>query len=200
MPHRRQTVNDANIPQSFFYEASLKAPYAIAAIGIDSKFLWVNEAFCKLTGYAEVELTTLSWPDITFQEDIGSDLLEVNKVLKGETNHYTLTKKYIKKNGDLLDIELLVYRYPPEGDVLMFIAYVGSLMTTDVYIKKVIVELSEMKEKYNNCIKEFEDPNRLFKLIKNAVTANWGIITTVFSVVTAVVGWICSILMKEIFK
>lgn len=184
------------IPDGFFQEAVLKAPYAIAAVSLDGKFLFVNHHFSVLTGYSGVELKSLTWMDITHHEDIGADLLEVAKIVNGTTPYYTMTKRYIKKNGDVIDIELTVYRYPPDGEILMFIAYIKDIMTADVYIKKLTTEVEGLKTECLQFKKDLDDPNRIFSLFKRAIIANWGTITIIFGAIGTVGGWIISLLTK----
>lgn len=188
-----------SVPEGFYHEAVLKAPYAIAAISLDGKFLFVNHFFSVLTGYSNTELKTLSWMDITHHEDIGADLLEVNKVRSGENALYMMTKKYIKKSGDIIDVELVVHRYPPDGDVLILLAYVKDIMTADTYIKKLTHEIEDLKCKcvlFSGMINEINDPNRIFRMLKSAVIANWGVITVTFGVISTIIGWVVTMLAK----
>jgi PAS domain S-box-containing protein len=74
----------------------------IVVVSKNFKFLQVNEAFCKMTGYTETELQEKTFQDITFPEDrqVGGDI--VQKVISGEMESFHLEKRYVHKNGTII--------------------------------------------------------------------------------------------------
>jgi PAS domain S-box-containing protein len=75
------------------------APVAIAHNGLDGRFEYVNRAFCELVGYTADELWTKTWEEITHPDDVEADRSLCDRVLSGELSHYTLEKRYIRKDG-----------------------------------------------------------------------------------------------------
>jgi PAS domain S-box-containing protein len=59
-----------------------------------------------MLGYTEQELTKLSFPDITHPEDVKKDLENAPKLVKGEIDEYRTQKRYIKKNKEIIWIDL----------------------------------------------------------------------------------------------
>ncbi|MCA9385524.1 PAS domain S-box protein [Candidatus Dojkabacteria bacterium] len=64
------------------------------------EYVRVNSAFAIMTGYSQKELLSLSFTDITHEEDI--DLIYFNELITGKRLYYTRTKRYVKKNGKTL--------------------------------------------------------------------------------------------------
>ena len=91
-----------------FQRVFADGPVAMALVGDDYRFAEVNEAFCRLTGYDAAELTRLSFTDITHPADRDMDLRLARDVFGGEIEGYTLDKRYIRKDGEVIWISLTV--------------------------------------------------------------------------------------------
>lgn len=64
----------------------------------DGRFLKVNRAFCKLTGYSEHELYNMSFIDLTHPDDIDPSLKGKKDLETGEKSAVRLEKRYIRKD------------------------------------------------------------------------------------------------------
>ncbi|MFA6463438.1 MAG: PAS domain S-box protein [Candidatus Paceibacterota bacterium] len=82
--------------------------YGVILTGSDSKFFKVNPAFCKMLGYTEEELIGKKFSEITHAENIKTDTESVPKMISGEIPYYHTEKRYIKKNGQEIWVNLLV--------------------------------------------------------------------------------------------
>jgi PAS domain S-box-containing protein len=94
-------------------EARFEATFEQAAMGIallapDGRWLRVNPALCRIVGYSEAELMTLSFQDLTFPDDLDIDLDRVGQLLAGTIPSYTLEKRYLRKQGDIVWSNLTV--------------------------------------------------------------------------------------------
>jgi PAS domain S-box-containing protein len=92
-------------------EARLAATYNHALVGIgevnrDGRFIRTNEQFCRISGYTAEELSELSLFDLTHPEDLERDLELFEKQWTSEIDDYTLEKRYIRKDGGTIWIEL----------------------------------------------------------------------------------------------
>jgi PAS domain S-box-containing protein len=87
----------------------------MACVAKDGKFIWVNQAFELLVGYSLAELIHKKWQDITVQEDVGGDLASARAILDGETDSYTISKRYRHKRGHEVAVQLTVWRFPPSA-------------------------------------------------------------------------------------
>ncbi len=98
-------TDEANIRFQGTFE---QAAVGIAHVGLDGKFNLVNQKLCEIVGYGRDEFGSLRFQDITFPADLDVDLALVNKVLNDEIQTYTLEKRYIKKSGLTVWINLTV--------------------------------------------------------------------------------------------
>lgn len=92
-------------------EDRFRAMFDQAAVGInqvslDGQFMLVNPAFCALTGYSADELINMTFQEITHPEDLAIDLGHSQRVLTKEINGYVLEKRYIRKDGSVIWVNL----------------------------------------------------------------------------------------------
>ena len=83
-------------------------PVAMALVGDDFRLSHVNDAFCALTGYGAQELAELTFADITHPDDVDADLRLARRVFAGEVKSYSIDKRYIRKDGQVIWIALSV--------------------------------------------------------------------------------------------
>ncbi len=84
------------------------AAVGVAHVAEDGHWLRVNRRLCEITGYGEDELLGRSFQDITHPDDLEADLAQVDEVLSGRSNTYTLEKRYVRKDGRPVWVELTV--------------------------------------------------------------------------------------------
>jgi PAS domain S-box-containing protein len=82
------------------------APVAVAHNAMDGRFEYANQAFCDLVGYTHDELRAKTWPEITHPDDLDQDLALGQRVLTNQQPNYTLEKRYIRKDGSIVWVEL----------------------------------------------------------------------------------------------
>lgn len=176
---------------SFYKEACENVPYGVAAIDADGRFIWVNYFFTLLTGYSEAELKDRTWMEITDIQDIGPNALEVQRILNGDSDHYTLQKKYVQKGGKKIPVILHIYKYPDKGDFVLFLVFVGANGNSDMYVKNLEEQLSLMQNKIDTIMSQIDNPA---ELIIKAVRTYWWLITAIGTVASAIISWIINIL------
>ncbi len=92
-------------------EARFRAMFDQAAVGItlvamDGQFLQINPAFCEITGYSHEELIQMNFQEITHPDDLEVDWDYARRVLAKEINGYSLEKRYIRKDGAIIWVNL----------------------------------------------------------------------------------------------
>lgn len=92
-------------------EARLSATYNHALVGIgevdrDGRFQRANEQFCAITGYSLDELRSLTLFDITHADDHEQERALFDAQWTGDGQGYRLEKRYIRKDGKTIWIEL----------------------------------------------------------------------------------------------
>ena len=68
----------------------------------EGRFLAINSAFCKFTGYSEAELLTMKIQNITHPDDLHNTSENRRRLLIGETNFYQVEKRCITKSGEAI--------------------------------------------------------------------------------------------------
>jgi PAS domain S-box-containing protein len=95
----------------------------LAITSLDKGWLEVNEHLCQILGYSETELREKTWVELTHPDDLAADLAQFQRVLAGEQDGYTLEKRFIRKDGTVVSVNLGVacVRHP-DGAPHYFVA------------------------------------------------------------------------------
>jgi PAS domain S-box-containing protein len=65
--------------------------------------LEVNDELCRILGYERSELLQKSWAEMTHPDDLAADVAQFNRVMAGEIDGYALDKRWIRKDGRVID-------------------------------------------------------------------------------------------------
>jgi PAS domain S-box-containing protein len=105
-----------------------EAPIGMALLHLDGHFVRVNRVLCEIVGYRAEELTGLTFQAITHPEDLDVDLALAGQLHRGEIPRYQLEKRYVRKDGAIVDIMLSgsILR-DPSGQPQYFIAQVEDI-------------------------------------------------------------------------
>ncbi|MEO8204810.1 MAG: PAS domain S-box protein [Chthoniobacterales bacterium] len=115
----------------------------MALVSREGYFLQVNPALCRIVGYTVDEMLAVKFQQITFPEDTPYDLANLERLLRGESESYSMEKRYIHKEGHLVWVNLTVTAVHHEGGkVKHFVAQVQEI--TDR--KKFELELLRAKD------------------------------------------------------
>jgi PAS domain S-box-containing protein len=85
-----------------FRSAFEYAVIGMALVGVDGRWLQVNQVLCDITGYAEHELLATTYQAITHPDHHETDRVRIQRVLAGEIHSYQIEKRYISKNGEVI--------------------------------------------------------------------------------------------------
>ncbi len=94
-------------------QAHFRAWFELPLVGIcitspTKGWLEVNEHLCTMLDYERNELVQLSWVELTHPEDLAADLVQFERVLRGESEGYSLEKRFLRKGGEPFPVELAV--------------------------------------------------------------------------------------------
>lgn len=94
-------------------EALFKATFEQAAVGIAhvsplGSWLRVNQRLCEIVGYSRDELMLMTFQDVTHPDDLDADLQYVQKMLNMEIDTYSMEKRYFRKDGNIVWVNLTV--------------------------------------------------------------------------------------------
>lgn len=119
------------------------APIGMCTVGLDGSFLMVNKALCRIVGYSQAELLALDFQTITHPDDLEADLGLLQAVLRGDRNSYKMEKRYIRKDGVVVWIQLTVALIrDDDGAPLHFISQIEDITER----KQAETELREVNE------------------------------------------------------
>lgn len=79
-----------------YFESSL---IGIAITSPDKRWLEVNDCLCRLLGCSRDDLRNLSWLELTHPEDRASDVRQFDRLVAGEIDHYSLDKRFLRRDG-----------------------------------------------------------------------------------------------------
>jgi PAS domain S-box-containing protein len=79
-----------------------RAGVGMAHLGVDGRWLRVNEPLCEILGYDADELLALRFHDVTHPDDLGADLAQFARLVAGETPSFSIEKRYIRKDGTVI--------------------------------------------------------------------------------------------------
>jgi PAS domain S-box-containing protein len=85
-----------------------QAAVGVAHVGLDGRWLRVNDKVCEITGYTRKELSRLTFQDITHLDDLQKDLDNLDQLLAGDIRTYSTEKRYLRKDGSIVWINLTV--------------------------------------------------------------------------------------------
>ncbi|MEW5802009.1 MAG: PAS domain S-box protein [bacterium] len=94
-------------------EVHFRSTFEQAAVGIahvspEGRFLKLNQRFCDLVGYTQEEMLAFTFQDITHPDDLFIDLENMNQVLEGKIKTYSMEKRYLRKDGSVVWVNLTV--------------------------------------------------------------------------------------------
>ena len=97
-------------------------------VGLDRKYLCVNEAFCRMTGFNERELLELGVEQRTHRDDLEKSAQLLNQLLDGEFNSIQMERRYLHKDGHEIPTRVGVSLVrDKDGEPLHFVAHIQDL-------------------------------------------------------------------------
>lgn len=172
----RQRIEEALRESEQQFRATFQqAAVGIAHVGIDGRWLLVNQRFCDIVGYTFGELQLLTFQDITYPEDLTDDLNYVDQILAGEIQTYTLEKRFFCKNHSLVWISLTVSLVRDNsGNPKYFISVIEDISDRQRSQEQIRASLREkevlLKEVYHRVKNNFQVISSLLSLQSEYIT------------------------------
>jgi PAS domain S-box-containing protein len=94
--------------QGLFENAFSNAPIGMALIDMDGRWLQVNNALCRITGYAESELKAKTLRSLIHPDDIDPDVSLSRQLLDGKVPSYQAEKRCIHAWGHFVWVTMTV--------------------------------------------------------------------------------------------
>ncbi|MFA4932544.1 MAG: PAS domain S-box protein [Caldisericia bacterium] len=103
-------------------EMQFRALSEQAAIGVTKtetatgKYVFVNQRFADIVGYTRDKLLTMDFHQLTDPDDLADDLDNVGRLVKSELHEYSMEKRYQRKDGKSIWVNLTVSPLWEEGE------------------------------------------------------------------------------------
>lgn len=91
----------------------------VTVLGKTQHFTAANSTFQTMVGYTEDELKKLTPLDITPAGDREANRVVLKELQRGKRQHYELTKRLQRKDGEVIWVQLYVFGIPDQGAVGM---------------------------------------------------------------------------------
>jgi diguanylate cyclase (GGDEF)-like protein/PAS domain S-box-containing protein len=92
----------AHEAQEFFRCSFEQAPIGMTVIGLDGRYVRVNDAFCAMVGYSRQQLTGQLRERITHHDDVAADHDARQALLAGDATSDRREKRYVDASGQVI--------------------------------------------------------------------------------------------------
>lgn len=92
----------AGLAERDFEAAFHASPHGVAIVGLDGRFLLVNQKLADIVGYPKDQLVDLTFQEITHPDDLDADLAQMGALVAGEIDSYEMEKRYYTREGRLI--------------------------------------------------------------------------------------------------
>ncbi|MGN6527307.1 MAG: PAS domain S-box protein [Burkholderiaceae bacterium] len=103
---RKQAEEVARSAEERFRVTVQEAPVGVVHTSLDGRVRFANAEFCRMLGYSPDEIAARTWQELTHPDDIEADLALAQRTLAGGLPHYTIEKRYLRKDGRALWVKL----------------------------------------------------------------------------------------------
>jgi PAS domain S-box-containing protein len=105
---RKQAEEALRQSEERFRSVFENSPVGLLLITPDYRIMKANESFRRMLGYSETELEFLNPLDFTYPEDLDENRRRGEALFAGELSGYTLEKRFLKKNREIIWTNLRV--------------------------------------------------------------------------------------------
>ena len=121
-------------------------------VDIQGRFMEVNEAYRRMSGYNEQELLTMSISDLEVAETPADTAAHMQKVMtQGEDRFETLHRR---KDGSIFDLEISVQYKPTEGErLIVFLRDITYRKQAEKYLKSSLREKEVLLQEIQHRVK-----------------------------------------------
>lgn len=117
---KKQIETELKNSETRFRSIFENANIAMTVANNEGKILMCNQAFIDLIGYTKDELLKMSFKDFSHPDDYDKDRFYYTSLMKGEIDKYRIEKRYIRKNGNVVEGLLAVSFVRNEAEELLY--------------------------------------------------------------------------------
>ena len=145
---RRDGIAQADLASELPFRAMFEqSSVGIVQVAESGHFLTANPGFCKFLGYSEEELKRVRVRDVTHPEDVPAEKELTRQLAAGAISEYTLEKRYLRKNGDIVWGSMTAkFVRPASGELLYTLAIIHAIGDR----KRTEEDLPQSEERFRN--------------------------------------------------
>lgn len=149
-------LNELAINERKFYTLVNHAGIGVTLIGLDGKLNFANHTLCNILGYSSQELSQKTFQELSYQQDIEKDHQLYQKLIRKKINNYSIEKRYIRKDGNII-----------WGDL-----NVSSMLSDKNEIINIIATVSDITEKKQHEERLFDNKQILNQVFEAVVSTD----------------------------
>jgi PAS domain S-box-containing protein len=104
---RKRAERELRKSEENFRQAFQNAPIGMALCNMDGSFVQANPAYYHMLGFTENELKQMTFQDFTHPKDLERQMPYVEQCQRGEIDNYQIDKRYIKKDGEIIWVNMI---------------------------------------------------------------------------------------------
>jgi PAS domain S-box-containing protein len=139
----------------------LNAPIGIATTDSNKFILSANEAFCKILGFSENELRKLTFKDFTHPDDVKESIALMEELSSGHLPFFSQEKKYIRKDGTVINGKITVSAIWNKNRPSLFIAELENITEPKKLQQKLEEYTKNLEKLVEERTKQLQDKERL---------------------------------------
>ena len=146
MQQGQLSQDSAEVRLALFDFAFDHAPIGIAVVDVKGRIQRGNEAFSKLVGIPLHTLTGTPFADFTHPDDLEADLSLFREVLAGVRDGYTIEKRYVRPDGQIVHVVIHVAAMrDPSGRVVRFLSQIEDVTVHKEHERQLAERAAELE-------------------------------------------------------
>jgi PAS domain S-box-containing protein len=153
MNRREMALKEARSSEERFRSYFEKGTRGMAVLSIDSGWVEVNDKLCSILGYPKKDLLEMSWSDISHQGDLKSDIRNLNTLLSGREDSFTMEKRFLGKGGKTIHTIMSQKALRSEegyiDDIIVMVQDITQLKNAEeriVHLNRVLKSISSINQ------------------------------------------------------
>lgn len=173
-PTERLATSKDTLDSKTLFEATFHNAFVgIAHVGLSGQWLRVNNRLLEMLGYDRPHLLSLTFQQITHPEDLDNDLHVLQQLNRGEIAHYSCEKRYLRKNGGVIWVNLQVAtQHDAAGRIVHYIVSALDITATKRLEQQLRESVKDAEQFLNVLGHELRNPLNAIALTLELIKAN----------------------------
>lgn len=146
----KKVQDKLQLSEQRFRESFENSAIGMALVSLEGQWMRVNRQLCEILGYAEEELLSKTFQEITHPDDLDKDLKYVHALLDGSIRNYSMEKRYFHKSGKIVWSKLSVSLVSDkEGQPVHFVSQIEDISRRKIVEEKLKIANNELRRMFS---------------------------------------------------